>query len=78
MSDCKITRNDTPAGAGATYTVEMDVDAEAVIWRAAKFHECSLEAILGTALNVYLEAFDESVRLAMEARDGGPPGGVTH
>ena len=71
MSECKITRSSAPDGA-ATYIVEMDSDAEGVIQRAAKFHSCSLEAILGTALNVYLGAFDESVRLAMEARDSGP------
>ena len=71
MSECKIMRNSAPNG-GATYIVEMDSDAEGVIQRAAKFHSCSLEAILGTALNVYLGAFDRSVELAIAARDGGP------
>ena len=71
MSDSRITRIATPDG-GAVYQIEMSEDAEAVIWRAAKFHGCGLEAILGTALNVYLGSFDEAVRLAMEARDSGP------
>ena len=71
MSDNKITRIAAPDG-GAVYTVELSPDAEAVVWRAAKFHECGLEAILGTAISIYISAFDESVRLALEARDGGP------
>ena len=71
MSDSKITRTATPDG-GAVYTVEMSSDAEGVIQRAATLHECGLESILGMAINVYLGAFDESVRLAMEARDTGP------
>ena len=70
-SDNRIRRAATPDG-GSVYTIEMSPDAEDVIARAAKFHGCGLEAILGTALNVYLGSFDESVRLAMEARDSGP------
>ena len=71
MSDSKITRTATPDG-GAAYTVTLSEEHEGVIQRAAKFHECSLEAIMGTAINVYLGAFDRSVELAMEARDSGP------
>ena len=71
MSESRITRIATPDG-GAVYTVELSPEAEAVVHRAAKFHECGLEAILGTAISIYVSAFDETVRLAMEARDSGP------
>ena len=70
-SDNRIKRTATPDG-GAVYSVTLNGEAEAVIWRAATFHECALESIVATALAVYISAFDEAVRLATEARDTGP------
>ena len=71
MSDNTVRRTEGVDG-GAVYSIELSSDAEAVISRAAKFHECKPESILATAISIYISAFDESVRLAMAERDDGP------
>ena len=57
---------------GAAYLVEVSPETEHMIAAAASFHECKREAILAVALSIYVAAFEESVTLAMTARDEGP------
>ena len=71
MSDNKIQRVATPGG-GAIYTIELSADAEGVLSRASELHECRPESVLARAIIIYVSGFDEVVRLAIAARDGGP------
>ena len=57
---------------GVVYTVAVNEETESMITSAANFHSCKREAILAVALSIYVSAFEESVLLAMTARDDGP------
>ena len=70
-SDNRVRRTET-AGGGAIYLVEVGSDTESMIASAAEFHECKREAILAVALSIYVAAFEQSVTLAMTARNVGP------
>ena len=58
--------------AGVVYTVAVNEETESMITSAANFHSCKREAIIAVALSIYVAAFEQSVTLAMTARDDGP------
>ena len=70
MSDNKVRR--VEQGGRAIYSFEADIETEKVIASAAAFHNCPKEAIVATAISIYVSAFEDSVKLAVAARDEGP------
>ena len=40
-----------------------------MIATTAEFHGCKREAIIATAISIYIAAFNESLKLAITARD---------
>ena len=70
MSD-NIVRRAEGADGGAVYTFAADADTEGMITSAAEFHQCEREAIIATAIGIYVAAFHESLSLALAARGDG-------
>ena len=70
-SDNTIRRAEAEDG-GAIYTLKLNKDTDAVLVRASELHECRPESVLARAIIIYVSGFDEVVRLAIAARDGGP------
>ena len=68
MSDNTVRQSEAEDG-GAVYSVTANADTENMIATAAEFHGCKREAIIATAISIYVAAFNESLKRAITARD---------